>query len=404
MQTCTVDTALSVSHGTENGVVESSKSRQITGQQTLQQASVMIVDDEPINVEVVQVYLEEAGYRNFITESNSTRAIDLLYQERPDVLLLDLMMPEVSGFDIMMEAQSCPELKRIPILVLTSSTDAGTKLKALELGATDFLSKPIDPSELALRLKNTLSARAYQNHLEDYSVILRREVRMRTADLERAQEKIILCLGRAAEFRDDDTGQHVIRVGRYAGIVARGLGFNEQWSAMIEQAAQLHDVGKIGIPDAILLKPGRLDPQEFQQMQEHCEIGSSIIQAESDAALVSGSAVERLDLDELDSEVLDAPVMRMASSIAYCHHEKWDGSGYPRGLKGTAIPIEARITAVADVFDALGNKRPYKVALEKSKCYEIIEEGRGKHFDPQVVDAFFARINDIERVCDERSK
>jgi len=359
----------------------------------------MIVDDEPINIEVVQVYLEEAGYRNFITEPNSTRALDLLYEERPDVLLLDLMMPEVSGFDIMMAAQSCPELSRIPILVLTSSTDAETKLKALELGATDILSKPIDPSELTLRLKNTLSAKAYQNHLEDYSVILEREVRMRTADLERAQKRIIHCLGRAAEFRDDDTGQHVMRVGRYAGIVARGMGFNDYWATMIEQAAQLHDVGKIGIPDAILLKPGRLDKDEFQWMQKHCEIGTSIIQAESKCSL----AGELRETDETDSEVAESPVMRMASSITHCHHEKWDGSGYPRGLKGTAIPIEARITAVADVFDALGNKRPYKAAMEKSKCLEIIEEGRGKHFDPQVVDAFFSRISDIDRVFNERS-
>jgi len=399
MQICTAETAFPALNGIGNGIARSAKSRHKIRPQALQQASVMIVDDEPINIEVVQVYLEEAGYRNFITEPNSTRALDLLYEERPDVLLLDLMMPEVSGFDIMMAAQSCPELSRIPILVLTSSTDAETKLKALELGATDILSKPIDPSELTLRLKNTLSAKAYQNHLEDYSVILEREVRMRTADLERAQKRIIHCLGRAAEFRDDDTGQHVMRVGRYAGIVARGMGFNDYWATMIEQAAQLHDVGKIGIPDAILLKPGRLDKDEFQWMQKHCEIGTSIIQAESKCSL----AGELRETDETDSEVAESPVMRMASSITHCHHEKWDGSGYPRGLKGTAIPIEARITAVADVFDALGNKRPYKAAMEKSKCLEIIEEGRGKHFDPQVVDAFFSRISDIDRVFNERS-
>ena len=303
-------------------------------------------------------------------------------------MLLDLVMPEVSGFDILSAMKLEPSLKLIPVIMLTSSSDATTKLKALELGATDFLAKPVDPSELALRLRNTLTAKAYQDHLARHSAVLEHKVRLRTAELEASQQRLLHSLAAAGEFRDNDTGMHVLRVGRYACILARQLGADDAWTEMIEQAAQLHDVGKIGVSDTILLKPGRLEPIEFDSIKQHCAIGLKIIRPDSLRGAFSGTRNKT-------TEIPDSPVMLMAGVIAQTHHEKWDGSGYPEGLKGEEIPPEGRIVAVADVYDALSSERPYKSAFPKEKCFDILKEGRGAHFDARVVDAFFATVDEI---------
>jgi putative two-component system response regulator len=357
---------------------------------------VFIVDDEPINIELVRIYLQEAGYERFVTTTLSTHALSLIRSERPDVILLDLMMPQVSGFDILAEVRRDSQLRHTPVIILTASNSTETRLRALELGVNDFLAKPVDPSELLLRLRNTLAAKALRDHLASYSARLERAVQARTAELEAARLEAMNCLARAAEYRDDDTGKHVLRVGRYVGILATALGFDERQVEALEQASQLHDVGKIGIPDSILLKPGPLDPTEYDIMKQHCLFGKSINRPMTDEEWQAVRKHTRLGRKILG--IPSSPIMKLAASIAETHHEKWDGSGYPHGLAGEEIPIEGRITAVADVFDALSSRRPYKEPLEWDACLEIIRAGRGKHFDPRVVDAFFANLEAIARV------
>ncbi|MEM0926150.1 MAG: HD domain-containing phosphohydrolase [Planctomycetota bacterium] len=356
---------------------------------------IMIVDDEVANVLVAKKLLSRAGHREFETTTDSTRAVNLVHTYQPDVVLLDINMPHVDGISILSQIRSVPKLQHLPVLILTANHHAEVKLRCLELGATDFLVKPIDPMELAPRVRNALQNKLYHDQLESHAAELEETVRRRTQDLERSRREVIYCLARAAELRDNDTGNHVIRVGRYAGIIAERLNLPERFVRDLELAAQLHDVGKIAIPDAILLKPGKLEPEEYELIQGHVKHGRQIIKpfGSDDIAMLRDHV--RAGADILGDS---SSLMRLAASIAQTHHEKFDGSGYPIGLAGDDIPIEGRITAVADVFDALASERPYKRALPREKCFEILEEGRGKHFDPDVLDAFFEGTNEIVRV------
>ncbi len=350
----------------------------------------MIVDDEPVNIKVARKYLQIAGYKNFITVTESPLAMDTIRREKPDVIILDVMMPQVSGLEILQAVRADPELSHLPVLILTASTDADTRRSALGLGATDFLAKPVDASELLPRVRNALVVKAHHDHLKQYSGHLEQEVSQRTCQLEASRLHVVHALARAAEYRDDDTGRHVLRVGRYVTVIARELGMAEERLPMLEMAAQLHDVGKIGIPDAILLKPGKLDDPEFAIMKKHCEYGYKIINPHSDIEH-EASAQSSVALSDAGS----SPMLAMAARIALTHHEKWDGSGYPRKIAGADIPLEGRITAVADVFDALSSERPYKKPFPLEKCIAILQEGRGKHFDDNVVAAFMRRLGDI---------
>ncbi|MEO1615621.1 MAG: HD domain-containing phosphohydrolase [Planctomycetota bacterium] len=356
---------------------------------------IMIVDDEIANVLVAKKLLEHAGHKEFQTTTDSTKAINLVHTYQPDVVLLDINMPHVDGISILTQIRSVPKLQHLPVLILTANHHAEVKLRCLELGATDFLVKPIDPMELAPRVRNALQSKLYHDRLESHAAELEETVHRRTQDLEHSRREVIYCLARAAELRDNDTGNHVIRVGRYAGIVARNLGLPERFVKDVELAAQLHDVGKIAIPDSILLKPGKLEPEEYEIIQGHVKHGRQIIKP-----FGSEDVTTMRDHVTAGSDILGdgSSLMRLAASIAQTHHEKFDGSGYPIGLAGEDIPIEGRITAVADVFDALASERPYKKALPREKCFEILEEGRGSHFDPQILDAFFAGTADIVRV------
>jgi putative two-component system response regulator len=358
-------------------------------------ARIMIVDDEPLNIKVVRKYLQLAGYQQFITTSDSPSAFAMIRDEKPDVVLLDVMMPQVSGLQILDAVRTDRALAHLPVLILTASTDQQTKSTALELGATDFLAKPIDASDLVPRVRNALMVKAHQDHLARYSERLEHEVSLRTAELEASRLQVVHCLARAAEYRDDDTGRHVIRVGRYAGILARELGFTEGHAAVIELAAQLHDVGKIGIPDAILLKPGKLTPDEIATMQHHCEYGRLIIDPLPEHHDEARRVQERLGTGPVE---YGSPLLKMAAEIALTHHERWDGKGYPNHLAGEEIPMEGRLTSVADVFDALSSKRPYKPAFELEKCLGILKEGRASQFDAGVVDALMRRLGDILQV------
>lgn len=391
---CDLALQLSVS-----GAADALSVRRDRGSAAVRDKTVMIVDDESINIEIVRAYLEENGFENFITTTESTCAINTIREHRPDILLLDINMPHVSGLDILQSMRSSKDLKILPAIVLTASTSPEVKLQALRLGASDFLAKPVDPSELILRVENVLAVKAYQDHLAAYSENLEHQVRLQTRELIRSRQEAIHCLARAAEYRDDDTGQHVIRVGRYAGLIAEELGFPRSAVDLIEQAAQLHDVGKIGVPDAILHKPGKLDPQEFDIIRQHCGIGRRIINPLTHEESIRLKKHTSVGMQIMNST--QSPVLKLAALIASTHHEKWDGSGYPQGLSGASIPIEGRIVAVADVFDALSSERPYKKAFKLEKCLEILIDGRGTHFDPQVLDAFLSRQEEAIRIRNE---
>lgn len=395
-----VDYVSSVCKSTSNGAMAGESSNDLTlPSKELLSSRVMIVDDEPINVKVARKFVATLGYSNFVTLTNSLEVVQTLRKELPDVLLLDLMMPDFSGLDILETMQSDSTLRRIPVIVLTASSDRGTRLRALELGATDFLAKPLDCEELAPRLRNALLMRSYENRLLGHAATLEETVRHRTRDLCAARLELVHCLAAAAEHRDDDTGKHILRVGRYAALIAREAGLPGPFIEMLELAAQLHDVGKIGISDTILLKPGRLTDEERASMEVHAQVGADVLNAHND--MLQNAMVRHEELGSRLPESSRSPLTELAASIALTHHEKWDGSGYPNGLSGTDIPLEGRITAIADVFDALRSRRPYKEPFSFDRSFEIMLEGRGKHFDPDLLDHFVAIRSEVERLDEE---
>lgn len=370
--------------------VLSDRTRQLNKQR------ILIVDGEETSLLAAQTYLQQNGYQQILSTIDIHEALSIIKQREPDVVLLDVNPPSYSGLEILRGVAADAATRHLPMIVLAKGLDADVKQQALNLGATDFLNKPIDPFELIPRVRNALLLKSHREDFAGESARLEAMVRRRTEDLTRSRQQLILGLAKAAEHRDDDTGNHVLRVGRYAGMIAKQMGWPEARVQMLELAAQLHDVGKIGIPDSILFKPGKLDPQEWELMRKHCSFGVDIVEPVSMQDLSKLRAHARLGAEML--HVRSSPMMMMAARIAQTHHEKWDGSGYPIGLAGEDIPIEGRITAVADVFDALSSERPYKKAFPRQKCFEIIEEGRGKHFDPQVVEAFFQCASKIVEV------
>ncbi len=355
---------------------------------SIKQSRILIVDDEPFNVLVVKKFLHHSGYTNTLAETDATKALELIRKEMPDIVLLDVMMPGVSGLDILRTMKaSGGELAQIPVVILTASPEAHIKTQALELGATDFLSKPVETNELVLRVRNVLAAKLHFDSVARHSVEMERQVALRTHELAASRRQIIFCLARAAEFRDNDTGMHVIRVGKFAGLIAQEMGFKPHQVEALEQAAQLHDVGKIGIPDSILHKPGKLEPDEFELIKKHCGFGNKIVQSMPENEWTA--LRHHTELGMMLLNVKASPIMRLASRVALTHHEWWNGEGYPLGLAGEDIPIEGRITAVADVYDALSSRRPYKKPFPRETCFQMIEEKRGTQFDSKVLDAFF---------------
>lgn len=359
-------------------------------------AKIMIVDDEPLNVMTFRQHLKMEGYERFVTTSDAREALHLLRSERPDVLLLDIRMPEISGLDILRVAGLDPVLQHIPVLILTAASDPATRKQALDLGASDFLQKPIDPNELLPRVRNAIVIKKHYDMASSEAARLEQQVERRTRQLEATRQQLILCLARAAEHRDNDTGNHVIRVGRYTAIIAKQMGYPENRMEMLEQAAQLHDVGKIGIPDSILFKPGKLGYDEYELMKKHCALGRQIIEPISEKEWNILKTHTRIGESML--HVRSSSLLMLAARIAQTHHERWDGKGYPLGLLGEDIPLEGRIVAVADVFDALSSKRPYKDPFPRHKCFDILREGRGTQFDPAVIDAFFDCADEIVEI------
>ena len=352
---------------------------------------VMIVDDDPIIVRLMEKYLNEAGYEDLVTTVDSRQAMALIRREKPDIVLLDIMMPHVTGLQILDEIRLDAEFAHLPVLIVTASNSETMKIEALELGATDFLPKPLKAVDLVPRVRNALVLKAHHDQIAAYSKRLEKEVAERTAALAQARQEVIHVLACAAEYRDHETGNHVVRVGRFAGVIARELGFSDERVELIEQAAILHDAGKIGIADSILLKPDKLTEQEHALMQRHCEFGERILKAEASEECSQLSSLRK-------PQFARSPILETAAVIALTHHERWDGKGYPRGLAGENIPIEGRITAVADVFDALSSRRCYKEPLPLDQCIAGMLEERGKHFDPRILDAFLKRIDEAARI------
>ncbi len=351
----------------------------------IRNSTIVIVDDEPFNFMVLRKFLADGGYTDIQTTSDSTTALQTIIEAGPDLVILDVVMPQVDGIEILTAMKANPDLAHIPVLILTATADARVKKNALDIGATDFLNKPVDSNDLLPRVRNSILYKLQRDQLRDYAGYLEDQVQVRTSELIESRRDIVRCLARAGEYRDTQTGYHVLRVGMYAGLIADELGFSPAEVEDIELAAQLHDLGKIAIPDSILLKPGKLTNSEIREMQRHCRIGMKIIQPNPVLPIASRTG----------SGMNPNRLIQMAAMIASTHHEHWNGSGYPCGLAGEQIPIEGRITAVADVFDALSSKRPYKEAFDFEECFAIMERDRGKQFDPTVLDALTVRRDEI---------
>jgi putative two-component system response regulator len=334
-------------------------------------ARILIVDDESANVEMLQRLLERSGFGKIEATTDPRQAAELYVKYRPDLILLDLNMPVMDGLAVMDQLNEIAEASFLPILMLTGDMTPAARQEALSRGAKDFVSKPFHADEVLLRIRTLLETRFLYFQVQSQNQILEAKVRERTRELEAAQIEIIERLARAAEFRDDNTGQHTERVGQMAALLARQLGLPDPQVSLIRRAAPLHDVGKIGIPDSVLLKLGKLTIEEFELVKTHTTIGARIL---------SGSRFG---------------VLRLAEEIAFSHHERWDGDGYV-GIKQDQIPLAGRIVAVADVFDALTQKRPYKAAWPITEAIAEIERQRTRQFDPEVVDAFL-------RVIDQQS-
>ncbi|MDZ7799844.1 MAG: response regulator [Trueperaceae bacterium] len=334
-------------------------------------ARILFVDDEEVNLVLLRRIMERQGYRAVLTCDDPHRAQGLITEHDVDLLITDLRMPTLNGLELISQVMAGrPPDDWFPVAVITADTSPDAEQEALERGAKDVITKPFRAAQIHLRVQNLLRTRFYHQALVQHAAHLETQVRARTTELEMARLDLLERLALAAEFRDYVTGRHTQRVGRLAALLAGRLGMEASRVELLERAAPLHDVGKIGIPDAILLKPGRLSTPEFEAMQEHVDVGAQL-------------------LAEGHSEL-----MALARTVALTHHERWDGSGYPRGLSGDEIPLEGQLVALADVFDTLVNERPYKPAWPVDTAVAEIRQQRGRWFAPRVVDAFIQVLRD----------
>lgn len=323
----------------------------------IEKRTILVVDDTPENIDVLTGILRP--HYKVKVALNGLTALKIAFSEnKPLLILLDIMMPDMDGYEVCQRLKSNIDTANTPVIFITAKSDVKDEQKGLGMGAVDYITKPISPPILLARIKTHLALHDQSRHLESL-------VQQRTEELTNTRLEIIRRLGRAAEYKDNETGMHVIRMSLFCKFIAQDMGMDPDWCELLYNASPMHDIGKIGIPDAVLLKPGRLDADEWKIMQKHAEFGAEIIGKHS------------------------TPLLGMAEEIAICHHEKWDGSGYPKGLKEKEIPLCARIVAIADVFDALTSERPYKKAWPEEKALALLTEESGKHFDPELIPHFF---------------
>lgn len=360
---------------------------------------ILFVDDEPNVLKSLERMLRHYSSRwNLLFFEDSQAAWERVQAGGVDAVVTDLKMPGIDGFQLIARIRTTPAISDLPIVMLTGLGDRTLKRQALELGASDLLNKPVEEADLLARLESVLRLKAFQDELKSQNEVLERRVQERTRELAASRVAIIWRLGKIAEFRDQETGNHIARVACYSRVLARALRLDDPFTEQLFLTAPLHDIGKIAIPDSILLKPGKLTPDEWGVMQSHCEIGARILR--EDAQLAEAFRAYGFEAQTWQQEVGN-PLLNLAAEIALTHHERWDGTGYPHRLAGDTIPLSARLVAVADVFDALTSERPYKRAFEPEKAAELIREGRASHFDPQVCDAFESSFNEFKGVYEK---
>lgn len=340
-------------------------------------ASILVVDDEAANVRLLEKMLAMAGYTNVVSTQYPLKVLELYKENNSDLILLDLDMPELDGYGVMEQLNAHTDGNPPPILVLTAQHMQSYRQRALDNGARDYVTKPFDANELLSRVRNLLDVQMAHKYMSHQNEILEQKVQQRTQIINETRLQVVRRLGRAAEYRDEETGLHIIRMSKMAVVIAKAAGLDDKQCDLLLNAAPMHDVGKIGIPDHILLKPGKFEPEEWEIMKTHAQIGADILFGD------------------------DSKLMTMAHDIALSHHEKWNGEGYPYGLEGEAIPLMGRITALADVFDALTSKRPYKKAWTVEKSVELIKEESGQHFDPELVKLFVDNLPEIVAIKDK---
>ena len=333
--------------------------------------TVLIIDDSDINLTLIRALVLKQGDCETVLFANPLKAVEWCRDHVPDLVIVDYMMPDMDGLQFIGAFRAMHGRNEIPVLMITANDQKDVRYDALMGGANDFLNKPIDRAEFGARVRNMLSLRTGQKFLADRAQHLEALVEERTSEIRDREKELIFRMSRAAEFRDPETGAHIQRMAHYSQIIARGLDLEPHKQNLLLKAAPMHDVGKIGIPDYILLKPGKLTPEEMEVMKSHARLGFELLQG-------SGSEI-----------------LRAGAEIAISHHEKYDGTGYPNALKGKDIPLYGRIVAVADVFDALTSERPYKKAWPLEDAVRFLEEGRGKHFDPMCIEAFLAGWDDV---------
>jgi putative two-component system response regulator len=331
-------------------------------------SKLLIVDDDESSIRFLTVVLQNAGYSRLNCLTDPREATRYYAEFEPDLIFVDFLMPYLDGIEVIEALQSrIPRSSYVPILVLTADADPRTRQRALSMGANDFITKPFNQAELVLRVGNLLETRLLYVQIHGRIQLLEEQVRQRTGAMDQAQTEVVECLEKVAGYRDDETGQHARRVGLLAALIGRAMGFTEDLARLIQAAATLHDIGKIGIPDRILLKPGKLTREEFDQIKMHTAIGAEIL------------------------TMSHFPILKLAQEIAFYHHERWDGCGY-NSLRGEDIPVSARIVALADTFDVLTHNRPYRLAWPADRAIAEIHRERGHQFDPRVVDAFLGEF------------
>jgi putative two-component system response regulator len=335
---------------------------------------ILVVDDEPANLKLMDRMLRAQGYANLQLIADPREVVKHYQEDTSSLILLDINMPHLDGFAVLEQLQALNDPLLPPVVMLTAQSDREFLLRALSSGARDYITKPFDRAELMMRVRNQLEVHLSKRLLHEQNTVLEERVRLRTEELSRTRLQVVRRLGLAAEYRDEETGEHILRMSKSCALIAREMGWNDAECELMLLASPMHDIGKIGIPDRVLLKPGKFEPDEWEIMKTHVTIGARMLEGD------------------------DSDLMRLAQDIALTHHEKWDGTGYPYGTAGEAIPLSGRIAAISDVFDALTSPRSYKRAWSIDEAIALIKENRGKHFDPAVVDAFFKVLPDILEV------